>query len=98
MDVIAVGGIAHKSPYVMQTLSDIMEIPIKIAAAQQAGALGAAMCAAVSAGIFADIGSAQNTMEQGYMATYTPWLGNRDEYCKRYQRYKEFGLFLESDA
>ena len=46
--MIGVGGISLKSPYAMQTLADVMGVPIKVAATQQAGALGAAMCAAVS--------------------------------------------------
>jgi L-ribulokinase len=96
-DVIAVGGIAHKSPYVMQTLSDIMEIPIKVAAAQQAAALGAAMCAAVSVGIFADIGSAQNTMGQGSVSEYNSLPENQGLYRSLYQQYKEFGLFLDKE-
>ncbi|MEN6598487.1 MAG: FGGY-family carbohydrate kinase [Proteiniphilum sp.] len=41
-EVIGVGGISLKSPYVMQTLADIMGVSIKVAATQQAGALGAA--------------------------------------------------------
>ena len=49
----------------MQTLSDIMGVPIKVASTEQAGSLGAAMCAAVSAGIFPSIDQAQSIMGQG---------------------------------
>ena len=96
-EVIGVGGISLKSPYVMQTLSDIMEIPIKVAAAQQAGAMGVAICAAVAAGIFEDIISAQNIMGKGYLLEYHPRPENREVYRKLYQRYNEFGLFLDKE-
>jgi len=42
-DVVASGGIPKKSPYVMQILSDVLGIPVKVARAEQAGALGASM-------------------------------------------------------
>lgn len=95
-EVIGVGGISLKSPYVMQTLSDIIEMPIKVASAQQAGAMGVAICAAVAAGIFEDVISAQSTMGQGYISVYNPRSENQKVYHKLYKRYKEFGLFLEN--
>ena len=44
--VIGIGGIALKSPFVMQTLSDVLDMPIKVCRTDQACALGAAMFAA----------------------------------------------------
>ena len=38
--VIAIGGVAKKSPFVMQTLSDVLNMPIKVASSDQACALG----------------------------------------------------------
>ena len=94
-EVIGVGGISLKSPYVMQTLSDIMGIPIKVAKAQQAGALGMAMCAATAAGLFDSVEIAQLAMGQGVLAEYKPRKENSDTYEKLYLRYKEFCSFLE---
>ena len=51
--MIAVGGIAKKSPYVMQTLCDVLKMPIKVVRSEQACALGAAIIASVNAGISA---------------------------------------------
>jgi len=90
-EVIGVGGISLKSPYVMQALSDIMGIPIKVAVAQQAGALGAAMCAAVAAGIFDRVESAQEALGQGYSRVYTPRVENRKTYDILYGKYRELG-------
>lgn len=93
--VIGVGGISLKSPYVMQTLSDIMGVPIKVAAAQQAGALGAAMCAAVAAKVFPSMESALETMGQGYMVEYMPRAENRKTYDLLYTKYRQLNYFLE---
>src|SRR5690554_2253700 len=95
-EVIGVGGISLKSPYVMQTLSDIMGVPIKVSAAQQAGALGVAMCASVAAGIYAALEHAQDAMGQGVLAEYKPNDSNKSKYKELYIRYKKFGEFLES--
>src|SRR5690606_24773758 len=56
--VIGIGGVARKSPLIMQTLANVLNKPIKIAASDQAPALGAAIYAAVAAGIYTDVISA----------------------------------------
>lgn len=94
-EVIGVGGISLKSPYVMQTLSDIMGVPIKVAATQQAGALGAAMCGAIAAGLFLTMESALEVMGQGYMMEYVPRAENRKAYDTLYARYRQLNHFLE---
>src|SRR5690606_6290490 len=96
-EVIGVGGISLKSPYVMQTLSNIMGVPIKVAAAQQAGALGVAMCAAVAAGIYSSLEQAQDEMGQGFLAEYEPEVVKQQKYKDLYNRYKKLGEYLESD-
>jgi L-ribulokinase len=94
-EVIGVGGISLKSPYVMQVLSDIMGVSIKVAATEQAGALGAAMCAAVSAGIFHTMEHALESMGQGYKTVYMPRLQNRETYNALYKKYRHLNRFLE---
>lgn len=93
-EVIGVGGISLKSPYVMQVLSDIMGVPIKVAATQQAGALGAAMCAALAAGVFHSMESALESLGQGYMREYVPRAENREIYNLLYSKYRKLGDFL----
>ena len=46
--VVGIGGVAKKSDFVMQTLADVLDMPIKIATSEQTPALGAAMYAAVA--------------------------------------------------
>ncbi|MEA4916970.1 ribulokinase [Proteiniphilum sp.] len=93
-EVIGVGGISLKSPYVMQMLSDIMGVPIKVAVAQQAGALGSAICAAVSAGVFDTMEHALESMGQGYKTVYVPRPENRDTYDILYAKYRALGNSL----
>jgi len=93
-EVIGVGGISLKSPYVMQTLTDVMEVPIKVAATQQAGALGSAMCAAVAAGLYDSLQLATDRMEQGNLKIYTPRQEVGQLYKARYERYKSLSHFL----
>ena len=93
-EIIGVGGISFKSAYVMQTLSDIMEVPITVSATEQAPALGAAMFAAVSTKIFNSIEEAQDELNQGVLSKYVPDKEKKDIYQKKYERYKQLGNFL----
>ena len=43
--IIALGGVAKKSPFVMQVVADVLDMPIKVARSEQACALGSAMAA-----------------------------------------------------
>ena len=94
-EVIGVGGISLKSSYVMQSLSDIMGVPIKVAKAQQAGALGVAMCAATASGFFKSVETAQLLLGQGVLTEYEPRKEFSEIYEELYSRYKKFCGFLE---
>lgn len=87
--VIAVGGISRKSPFVMQTLADVMGVPIRVADSGQACALGAAMYAAVVSGLYPDIRSAQSRMCHGTVAAYTPEASRHEIYNILYDTYKK---------
>lgn len=93
--VVAIGGVAKKSPFVMQTLCDVLNMPIKVVASDQACALGAAMNAAVAAGIYGSVEEAQAKMGQGFEEYYTPRTENVDIYQALYNKYKTFGNFIE---
>jgi len=71
-EVIALGGIAKKSPYVMQTLTNVLDLPIKVVRSEQTCALGAAMFAATAAGIYDTIEEAQTAMTSGFDKCYSP--------------------------
>lgn len=95
-EVIAIGGISLKSPLVMQILSDVIGVPIKVIKSQQACALGAAMFASVVCGIYKDIEEAQQNMGQGFAFEYYPNMDNHAYYSKVYKKYLTLGKFTES--
>lgn len=89
--VIALGGIAKKSPFVMQILSDVIGLPILTVRSEQTCAVGAAMYAAVVAGVYKDIQTAQKAMGTGFETTTTPDAERHHIYNKMYERYLKFG-------
>jgi len=93
--VVASGGIPKKSPFVMQVMSDVLNVPVRVSGADQSGALGAAMFATVAAGLYRDVGEAQNRMGSGFLKTYKPDRKNAAVYGKLYEKYKAIGTALE---
>ena len=94
-DVIAIGGIAHKSPLVMQIMADVGGLPIKVAASSQTCALGAAMCAAVAGGIHPSVEKAQQAMGRGFATVYYPDPARRKVYNVLYEKYLGIGRFFD---
>ena len=95
--VIAIGGVAKKNPFVMQIVADILNMPIKVAASDQTCALGAAMTAAVVAGVYKDIPSAQKAMGNGFEKEYHPDPVRAKKYETLFKKYKEMGAFIEKN-
>jgi L-ribulokinase len=95
--VIALGGVAKKSPLVMQIVADVLDMPIKVARSEQACALGSAMAAAVVAGIYSTTAEAQKKMGGGIETEYFPIPENVEKYKALYEKYKKFGKFIEFD-
>jgi len=94
--VIALGGVAKKSPFVMQVVADVLNRPIKVARSEQACALGSAMAAAVAAGVYATTEEAQTKMGGGIETEYHPIPENVPKYQELYEHYVELGKFVES--
>jgi L-ribulokinase len=88
-EVIAIGGVAKKSPFVMQTLADVMNVEIKVATTDQSCAHGAAMFAATVGGVYDKVEDAMAAMGQGYDATYTPNKERTAFYNEKYKKYLE---------
>ena len=97
-DVIGIGGIALKSPFVMQTLSNVLNMPIKVCNTDQACALGAAMFAATAAGAYATVADAQDAMNSGFAKEYFPEPDQVKIYDEIYQRYLKLGAYCEETA
>jgi L-ribulokinase len=93
--VIGLGGVAKKSPYVMQTLANVLEMPIKIVRSDETCALGAAMFAATAAGMFDTVSEAKDAMGSGFEKTYHPEKEKAETYRTLYQRYQRFGDAIE---
>ncbi len=93
-EVIALGGVAKKSPFVMQTLSDVLQMPIKVARSEQTCALGAGMFAATAAGLYTNVLDAQKEMGQGFEREYLPREAYRGFYDGMYEGYVGVGGFL----
>lgn len=95
--VIGIGGISLKSPFVMQTLADVLGMPIKVAKAEQACAFGAAMFASVAAGLHPNVEAAQKAMGQGFAFEYQPNAENHKIYMEVYDKYLKLGKFTEKE-
>jgi L-ribulokinase len=93
--LIGLGGVAKKSPFIMQMMADIMNMPIRIHKSEQTCALGAAMFAATAAGIYEKVEDAMSAMGTGFDTTYHPNKKRVSHYKKRYKKYKKLGAFLE---
>lgn len=96
--LIGMGGVAKKSPYIMQVMADVMNMPIRIHRSEQTCAAGAAMFAATAAGIYEKVEDAMEAMGQGFDVEYKPDASKTALYNKRYQRYKELGNFIVQQA
>jgi L-ribulokinase len=96
-NVIGIGGISLKSPFVMQTLSDVLGVPIKVAKVEQACAFGASMFAAVVGGVYGRVEEAQQSMGKGFAHVYYPDKANHTAYLALYEKYVRLGTFTENE-
>lgn len=74
-----------KSPFVMQILTDLLGMPIKVTKSDQTCALGAAMYAAVMVYIYPTIQEAKKYIEQACIRTYYPNGRRREVYNGLYE-------------
>ncbi len=95
--LIGLGGVAQKSPYIMQTMANVMNMPIRIHRSEQTCAAGAAMFAATAAGVYNKVEDAMAAMGQGFEKTYEPEANKIEYYNKRYQQYINAGCFIENE-
>jgi L-ribulokinase len=94
--IINCGGIAEKSPLVMQIYADVTGREMMVSRSAQSCALGAAIAAAVTAGGHNNFAVAQKAMCGIKKTTYKPVPENHIVYKKLYALYKQlhdaFGL------
>lgn len=95
--VIGIGGIPLKSPFVMQTLANVLGMPIKVAKSEQACALGASMFAAVAADVYTKVEDAQKGMGKGFASEFYPDEEAHKAYLTLYEKYTKLGRFTEKE-
>ncbi len=94
--VIGIGGVARKSPFIMQTLANVLNMPIVVAASDQAPALGAAIYAAVSAGVYTNVQEASQKMGSDFEAEYFPQSDCVEHYASLMAQYQQLANFVEN--
>jgi L-ribulokinase len=92
---IAIGGVAKKSRFVMQTIADVMNLEVTVPEGDQAVALGAAMFAATAAGLYRHVGQAQQAMSSGIESVYRPDAERAKRYDRLYKDYLALGSYVE---
>src|SRR5437764_1312580 len=90
---IAIAGVARKSPFVMQTVANVMNMEIEVPAGDQAVALGAAMFAATASGGHGSMDEAQRVMSSGTETVYRPDPEQAKRYDSLYAQYLRLGAF-----
>ena len=91
--IVAMGGIAGKSPLLMQILSDVLGREIAVSAATEGAAQGAAIQACGCCGAFADMFEAVKAMGQPTCAVYRPGE-NQPRYEALYRHYQTLHDFF----
>jgi len=95
--IIALGGVAKKSPFIMQVVADVINKPILVARSEQACALGSAMAAAVVGGLYPTVLDAQKAMGSGFETEYLPIPENAKKYEELYHQYSQYGQVIENE-
>ncbi|MEI8311559.1 MAG: ribulokinase [Verrucomicrobiota bacterium] len=85
--IVCAGGIAEKSPMLMQIYADVTGRTMQVAGSGQACALGAAVAAAVLAGEHAGFAKAQKAMTSVKALQYKPRTAERKTYDRLYRLY-----------
>jgi len=93
--VIGIGGVARKSSYIMQTLANVINRPIIVAESDYAPALGAAIYAAVAAGVYPSVQEASKILGSKIEAEYQPEPEQVAALQPLMAAYEELSQFIE---
>ncbi len=87
--IVGCGGIAERSPLMMQIIADVSGREVDVPASREVPARGAALFGAVAAGTFADIGAAVEATRPAVARTYVPDPDASDVYERVYPIFRE---------
>jgi len=93
--IIAMGGVSKKAPYIMQTLADVLDLPVKVVSSEQACARGAAIFGAVASHVYPSVEIAVQHMASSTEKTFHPNLDHSEYYQKRYEQYQRLAVYTE---
>lgn len=97
-ELVAVGGLAHKSPLLMQLYADICQLPVTVRDSQEIPARGAALFGAVAAGKeqggFASISEAVTVLAPTVITRYEPNVRHATQYEEIYAIYRRLYEYL----
>lgn len=101
-ELLACGGIPGQSPLLMQVFSDVTGRNIKVAASNQASALGSAIYGAVAAGEesggYATLATAVRHMTQPPATEYRPDPVRHEKYLRQFEDYLRLHDFFGCEA
>jgi len=95
-EIICVGGIAEKSPFIMQMFADALKVPIQVCSDKQVCARGAAIYASVAAGLWENIPQAQKIFVNQMNTTYAPDSKMSEVYDRQFKTYQKIGTMSET--
>lgn len=93
--VIGIGGVAKKSKFIMQTLANTLDIPVKVAESEQTPALGAAIYASIASGIYNSFDEASEALGSPYHDIYYPEPAQVEIMQDLMKKYTAFGIDIE---
>ena len=93
--VLTLGGIARKSPAIMQLLADVLDREVDVVASDQCCALGAAIFGATAAGAHPDVARAQAAMASPVARTHRPDPARVPVLAEQYRRYQAWAERVE---
>jgi len=86
-EVVACGGLAQKNDLLLQIYADVTGRTLHVAAAEQASALGAALHAAIAAGVYNDLSAAAANMTEPPRRKFVPDAKSTAVYDQLYAEY-----------
>jgi L-ribulokinase len=94
--LIGLGGVAKKSPFIMQMMANVMNMPIRIHKSEQACATGAAMFAATASGRYRKVEEAMMAMGSGFDTEYKPQLSKTTVLQHRFEKFTRLSELVEN--